>query len=121
MIQTITEKVQAMMVDSQAAIQFWGEAVNTTVYLHQRSPNEGLNRNDHSGYKAPYKMPYEMLQGFGKPTHDAEGNEILYQPSLHNVCRFGCYAGQFIPKDQCRQGRFDPRSKPYMMSGYTHD
>ena len=41
MIRTITEKARAMMIDSQAPIQFWGEAVNTAVYLHQRSPNEG--------------------------------------------------------------------------------
>jgi hypothetical protein len=42
MIRTITEKARAMMVDTQAPIQFWGEAVNTAVYLHQRSPNEGI-------------------------------------------------------------------------------
>jgi len=42
MICTNTEKARAMMIDSQASIQFWGEAVNTAVYLHQRSPNEGL-------------------------------------------------------------------------------
>jgi len=53
MIHTITEKALAMMIDSQAPIQFWGEAVNTAVYLHQRSPNEGLKRNDRDGYQAP--------------------------------------------------------------------
>jgi len=37
MICTITEKAQAMMIDSQVPVQFWGKAVNTTVYLHQRS------------------------------------------------------------------------------------
>jgi hypothetical protein len=69
---------QAMMIDFQASIQFGGEAVNTTVYLHQRSPNEGLKRNDREGYKALYEMPYEMLYGFSKPTHDADGNGISY-------------------------------------------
>jgi len=44
MICTITEKARAMIIDSQAPIQFWGEAVNTAIYLHQRSPNEGLKR-----------------------------------------------------------------------------
>jgi hypothetical protein len=42
-----------MMIDSQAPIQFWGEAVNPAVYLHQSSPNEDLKSNDHDGYKAP--------------------------------------------------------------------
>jgi len=86
MICTITENARAMMIDSQAPIQFWGEAVNTAVYLHQRSPNEGLKRNDCDGYQAPSETPYEMLHGFGKLMHDADSNEISYQASLHNLC-----------------------------------
>jgi hypothetical protein len=35
MIQTITEKSCSMIIDSQAPVVFSGEAVNTTVYLHQ--------------------------------------------------------------------------------------
>jgi len=85
MIPTIPEKGRAMVIDSPGPIQFWGEAVNTAVYLHQRSTNEGLKRNDRDGYEAPYEMPYEMLHGFGKPMHDADGNEISYQASLHNL------------------------------------
>jgi len=121
MICTITEKAWAMMIDSQAPIQFWGEAVNTAVYLHQRSPNEGLNRNDHDGYKAPYETPYKMLHGFSKPRHNADSNEISYQASLHNLGRFGCYPSRLIPEVQRRQGKLSSRSKPCMMVGYTHD
>jgi len=44
MIRTITEKARLMMIDSQVPVQFWREAVNTGVYLHQRSPNEGRKR-----------------------------------------------------------------------------
>jgi hypothetical protein len=76
LFRTITEKARAMMIDSQAPIQFWGEAVNTAVYLHQRSPNEGLKRSDRDGYKVLYETPYEMLHGFGKLMHNADGNEI---------------------------------------------
>jgi len=82
----MTEKARLMMNDSQAPIQFWGEAVNTAVYLHRRSLNKGLERNDCNGYQAPYEMQYQMLHGFGKPTPDATGNKISYQPSLHNLC-----------------------------------
>jgi hypothetical protein len=46
MIQTITEKARSMMIGSQAALVFWGEAVNTVVYLHQGTPNEGLTKRD---------------------------------------------------------------------------
>jgi hypothetical protein len=109
MIRTITEKSRAMMIDSQASIQLWGEAVNTAVYLHQRSPNEGLKRkNDRDGYQAPYETPYEMLHGFVKHTHDANGNKISYQAHLHNLRRFGCYASRLIPEVQCRD-KFGPR------------
>jgi len=122
MIRTITEKARVMMIDSQAPIQFWGEAVNTEVYLHQRSPNEGLKRqNDNNGFQAPYETPYEMLHGFGKPTHDADGNEISYQAPLHNLRRFRCDASRLIPKVQRRRGKFGPRSKPCMMVGYTQN
>jgi len=110
-----------MMIGSQAPIHFWGEAVNTAVYFHQRSPNEGFKRNDHDGYRALFKTPYKMLDGFGKPTHDADSNKILYQASLHNLRRFGCYTSRFNSEVQCHQGKLGPRSKPCMMVGYTHD
>jgi hypothetical protein len=61
MIQKITEKARVMMIDSEVPVQFWREAGNTVVYLHQRSPSEGLKRkNVRDAYQAPYKMPYEM-------------------------------------------------------------
>jgi hypothetical protein len=121
MIQTITEKARSMMIDSQAPLVFWGEAVNTAVYLHQQTPNEGLTkRDDRDGYQAPYPTPYEMLQAFGKPSHNNDGNEISYKAPLHHLRRFGCYASRLIPELQ-RRGKFSPRSKPYMMVSYVHD
>jgi len=121
MIRTVTEKAWVMMIDFQALAKFWGEAVNTAVYLHQKSPNEGLKRkNDCDGYQAPYETPYKMLHGFGKPTHDADGNKISCQATLHNLRQFGCYASRRIPEVQ-RRGKFGPKSKPCMMVGYTHD
>jgi len=74
-----------MMIDSQAPIQFWGEAVNTAVYLHQRLLYRGLKRNDRDGYQALYETPYEMLHGFVTSTHDADGNKISSKASLHNL------------------------------------
>jgi len=121
MIHTVTEKARAMMIDTQPSIQLWGEAVNTAVYLHQRSPNEGLKRKDCYDYKEPYEMPYQMLRSFGKLTHDADGNEILYQAALHNLRQFRCYASRLIPEGRHRQGKLGPRSNPCMMVGYTQD
>jgi len=86
MIRTITENARAMMIHSQAHIQFWGEAVNTAVYLHQRSPNDGLKtNNDNDIYQAPYETQYEMLHGFGEPMHDAARDNNSYQAPLHNL------------------------------------
>ncbi|CCX05925.1 Similar to hypothetical protein VITISV_026757 [Vitis vinifera]; acc. no. CAN65952 [Pyronema omphalodes CBS 100304] len=33
-----------MLIDAQAPTEFWAEAVNTAVYIHQRIPSEGLSR-----------------------------------------------------------------------------
>jgi hypothetical protein len=121
MIQTITEKARSMTIDSQAPLVFWGEAVNTAVYLHQRTPNEGLTkRHDHNGYQAPYPTPYEMLQAFGKPTHDNDGKEISYKAPLHHLRRFGWYTSRLIPEPQ-RDGKFSARSQTCMMVGYVYD
>jgi len=120
MIQTSAEKARSMMIDSQAPVVFWGEAVNPAVYIHQRTPNECLTeRDERAGYKAPYSTPYEMLHAFGKPSHNNDGNEISYKALLHHLRQFGCYASQLIPEPQCH-GKFSPGSKPCMMVGYVH-
>jgi hypothetical protein len=54
-----------MILDSQAPLEFWGEAITTAVYLHQHLPNKGLSkRDDHNGYKAPYETLYKMLHSY---------------------------------------------------------
>jgi hypothetical protein len=99
-----------MTIDSQAPVQFWGEAVNAAVYHHQRSQNESLKRKtDHDGCQAPYETPYEKLHVFGKPTHVADDNKISYQAALHNLRRFKYYAGRLIPEVQ-RRGKFTPET-----------
>ena len=122
MIGTITEKARAMMIDSQAPLQFWGEAVNTAVYLHRLTPNEGLTkRDDRDGYKAAYETPYEMLHAYGKSTHDPNGIAISFKAPLHHLRRFGCFVSRLIPESQ-RRDKFSQKSKPgCMMVGYAHD
>jgi hypothetical protein len=75
-----------MMIASQVTLVFWREAVNTAVYLHKQTPNESLTKkDDHDGYQAPYPPRYEMLQAFGKPSHDNDGNEISNNTLLHHL------------------------------------
>ena len=121
MIQTITNKARSMMIDSQAPVVSWGEAVNTAVYPHQRTPNEGLMKIDvRDGSQVLYPTPYEMLQAFGKPSHHNNGKEISYKAPLHHLRRFGCYASRLIPKPQ-RHAKFRPGSKPCMMVSDVHN
>jgi len=79
-----------------------------------------MKRHDRDGYQTPYPTPYKMVQAFGKPSHDNDGNEISYKAPLHHLRRYGCYASRLIPEPQ-RDGKFSPRSKPCMMVGYMHD
>jgi len=111
MIETITEKARALMIESQAPIQFWGEAVNTASYLHQRTPSAALNS----------KTPYEVLNGYGKPEKDENGKPIDYKALLHHLRRFGCYVYKRIPKEQRIDSKMGARSKPAMMVSYVHN
>jgi len=47
-----TQKARDMMLDSQAPMHFWAEAINTACYLHRRTPNQSLDG----------KTPYEVLK-----------------------------------------------------------
>jgi hypothetical protein len=106
MIRTITERARAMILDSQAPLKFWGEAVNTAVYLHQRMPNDGLTRrDDRDGHKAPYHTPYEMLPSYGKPSYD--------KPLDNPTCKRINY--------KRTNQKLGARSRAYMMVGYVHD
>jgi len=110
-----------MMIDSQAPLVFWGEAVHTAVYLNQQTPNAGLTKRDvRNGYQSPYLTPYEMMQTSGRPSDDNDGNEILYKAPLLHLRRFCCYASRLLPKPQSH-GKFSPRSMRCMMVGYVGD
>jgi len=66
-----------MMIDSQAPLVVWGEAVYTAVYLHQQWLIEVLTkRDDRDDNEAPYPTAYEILHAVGKLSHNIDGNEI---------------------------------------------
>jgi len=92
-IQTITETARSLMIDSQVPLHFWGEAVNSVVYLHQQTPNKGLTKYHHcNGYQEPYSTPYEMQHAFGKPRPNNDNNQRSYKAPLHHLRGFSCYA-----------------------------
>jgi len=61
-----------------------------------------------------------MLQAFGKPSQDNDGNEISYKAPLHHLRRFGWFTSRLIPEPQCH-GKISPGSKPCMIFGYVHN
>ena len=80
MIGTLTEKARTMMLDSQAPMEFWAEAVLTACYLHARTPSRALDG----------KMLYEMLYRYNRLRQlrqnamidvNAEADKRLWQPN----------------------------------------
>jgi hypothetical protein len=106
MICTITEKARAIILDSQAPLEFWGEAINTAVYLHQHLSNKGFtNRDNLDGYKAPYQTPYEMLHSYCQPVydklpHNPSPGKISYKAPLDHLQRFESCVSRPIPEKQ---------------------
>lgn len=97
MIRTLNMKARAMLLDANLPMKFWAEAVNTACYLHHRTPTASL---------LEFKTPYEMLYGSKAP--------------INHLRRFGCTAYKFIPKEQRKNKKFGPRSRPCMLIGYVH-
>jgi hypothetical protein len=98
MIRTINTKTRSLMIDSGIHMSFWAEALQTAVYLHQRTSTTSLSK---------YRSPYEVLH--------------QKQPKIEHLRCFGCVAYKYIPKEQRDKGKFTERSKPCMMLGYVHD
>lgn len=73
---TIIEKARSILEGSHLPKPYWGEAVNTAIYLKNRSPTPGL-RN---------KIPEELWTG-----------EKVNPSQLRVFC---CEAHIFIPKDK---------------------
>jgi hypothetical protein len=114
MIGVVTEKARAMMIDSQAPLEFWGEAVMSAAYLHRRTPSRALRG----------KTPWEMLHShIKKKNGDTENGdaEPVGPPPIHHLRRFGCLAHKRIPEDQRTDKKLGERSKHAMMVGYVHN
>ena len=92
MNRTIVETARSMMSHSKMPMEFWAEAVNTAVYLRNRSPTTSLKG----------VTPFECL--FGQ------------KPDVSNLKVFGCLAFAHIPKNQ--RSKFDEKSKKAVFVGY---
>jgi len=93
MNRTIMEKARSMLLEARLPESFWAEAVNTAVYLHNRSPTRSLEG----------VTPYEAWNGF--------------RPDLSNLRVFGCDAYLFVPDE--KRGKLQPKSQKCVHMGYV--
>lgn len=92
MNRTIVEAARSMMSHSKMPMEFWAEAVNTAVYLRNRSPTTSLKDI----------TPYECL--FNR------------KPDASNLKVFGCLAFAHIPENQRK--KFEEKSRKAVSVGY---
>jgi len=75
MNRTVMEKARTMLLEAHLPESFWAEAVNTAVYLHNRSPTRSLEG----------MTPYEAWNGV--------------KPDLSNIRTFGCDTYMHVPEE----------------------
>ncbi|KAK3746619.1 hypothetical protein QZH41_003126 [Actinostola sp. cb2023] len=92
---TLVESVRSMLVQAKLPQKFWVEALNTAVYLHNRSHTRSLEG----------LTPYEAWTGS--------------KPDVSNLKCFGCTAYAHIPKDERK--KLDPKARKCVFLGYGTD
>ena len=92
MNRTIIEAARSMLHHAKLSTSFWAEAVNTAVFLRNRSPTVALSK----------KTPFESW--------------FNAKPNLSNLKVFGCIANVHIADKNRR--KFDPKSKHAIFMGY---
>lgn len=90
---TIIEKARSMLQDSKLPLAYWGEAVNTAIYLKNRTPTQALNN----------KIPEELWKG----------NKI----NLSHLRVFGCEAHVLVPKE--KRTKLDSKTQKCIFVGYA--
>eukprot|EP00253_Pinus_taeda_P019494 PITA_19494 len=89
---TLVECARSMLQGKNISNVFWAEAINTAVYLKNRSPTKILE----------LKTPFEAFYG--------------YKPKVSHLRVFGCKAFAHIPKDERR--KLDAKSIKCIFIGY---
>lgn len=89
---TIVEKAKCMLFDADLEKKFWAEAVNTAVYLRNRSVVSGLNN----------KTPFEQWTG--------------KKPDVSHLRIFGSKIMVHVPKE--KRLKFDKKAKECILVGY---
>jgi transposase InsO family protein len=93
MNRTIMEKARTMLLEACLPESFWAEAVNTAVYLHNRSPTRSLKE----------LTPYEAWNGT--------------KPDLSHLKVFGCDAYLHVPDE--KRSKLQAKSQKCVHMGYV--
>lgn len=92
---TLVERARCMLFDAGLEKMFWAEAINTAVYLKNRSPTSGLQN----------ATPFELWTNS--------------KPDVSHVRVFGSRVMVHIPKEKRR--KWDTKSKPHILVGYAEN
>ncbi|GBP58764.1 Retrovirus-related Pol polyprotein from transposon TNT 1-94 [Eumeta japonica] len=92
---TIVERARCLLFDAKMEKELWAEAVNTAVYLKNRSPASGLGQI----------TPIEMWTGC--------------KPDLGHIRVFGSPAMMHVPK--AKRLKWDKKAVKYILVGYSEN
>lgn len=95
MNRSVVEKARCLLFDANLDTKFWAEAVNTSVYLRNRSVVSGLKD----------QTPYEVWTG--------------QKPNLSHLRVFGSTVMTHVPKE--RRTKWDKKAKQLILVGYAED
>ena len=90
---TIMEKARSMLLEAGLPESFWAEAVNTALYLHNRSLRRSLEG----------KMPYKAWNGI--------------KPDLSHLKVFGCDAFLHVPDE--KRNKLQSKTEKCLHMGYV--
>jgi hypothetical protein len=94
-IRTVVEKARSMLLGASLPQRFWAEAINTAVYLRNRSPTQALEG----------KTPFEAWHG--------------QKPDIGHLRKFGCLAFLHVPDG--KRSKLDPKARRCLLLGYVHN
>lgn len=95
MNRTLVERARCMLFDAGLDKRFWAEAVNTAVYLRNRSPASGLQN----------MTPFELWTN--------------KKPDLSHIRIFGSQIMVHIPKE--KRHKWDTKSRAHILVGYAEN
>ena len=90
---TLVVTARSMLLDAKLPKSYWGEAVNTAVYLKNPSPSRSLRG----------VTPYEAWFGV--------------KPQVKHLRVLGCDAFPHVPRDE--RGKFDSKTRKCILVGYS--